>query len=77
MAQLKSPYPHSHSAQVWFGHRPWIIVADPELGKRVNYKLNNRPRTLGDPLLQGPITKNENKGLFASRWVMSARQAGG
>eukprot|EP00878_Enallax_costatus_P008450 GHUV01008832.1.p1 GENE.GHUV01008832.1~~GHUV01008832.1.p1 ORF type:complete len:573 (+),score=166.57 GHUV01008832.1:167-1885(+) len=53
--------------KVWFGHRPWIIVADPELGKRVNYKLINRPRTLGDPLVQGPITKDENKGLFASR----------
>lgn len=53
--------------QVWFGHRPWVVVVDPDVGKKVNYKLINRPRNLGDPLIQGPVTKAENKGLFASR----------
>jgi hypothetical protein len=35
--------------------------------RRVNYKLINRPARLGDPLIRGEVTKQENKGLFLSR----------
>jgi hypothetical protein len=35
--------------------------------RRVNYKLINRPSRLGDPLIRGEVTKQENKGLFLSR----------
>lgn len=45
------------------------VVHPPCLAcRRVNYKLINRPSRLGDPLMRGPVTKSENKGLFLSRW---------
>lgn len=41
--------------------------------RRVNYKLINRPARLGDPLIRGDVTKQENKGLFLSRCAFSSK----
>ncbi|WIA09117.1 hypothetical protein OEZ85_008529 [Tetradesmus obliquus] len=61
--------------KLWFGHRVWVVVCDPDLGKRVNYKCLNRPQ-IGDALIRGPVTRPENKGLFFTRddvWRMVHR----
>lgn len=65
MAQCRQKY--GPIFKLWFGHRPWVIVCDPDVGKRVNYKLINRPSRLGDPLIRGDVVKPENRGLFLSR----------
>jgi len=39
--------------KVWFGARPWVVVADADLGRRVNYRLINRPLAFTNPLARG------------------------
>jgi thromboxane-A synthase/cytochrome P450 family 3 subfamily A len=39
--------------KVWFGSRPWVVIADADLGRRANYRLLNRPLALANPLAPG------------------------
>eukprot|EP00775_Hariotina_reticulata_P013642 gene13642-13765_t len=53
--------------KVWIGYRPVVWVSDADLGKRINYKLLNRPHWIGDPLASTQARVETNKGLFTSR----------
>lgn len=59
--------------KVWFGARPWVVVADADLGRRVNYRLINRPSGFTNPLASGDVLRASLEGLFLSRdgmWSM-------
>jgi hypothetical protein len=32
-----------HTFQIWFGKRPWIVIADPEVAKKLSSRLLQRP----------------------------------
>jgi len=53
--------------KIWFGAQPWVIVVDAEMGRKVNYKFLNRPKSIQNPLARGELIKEENKGLFFAR----------
>ena len=53
--------------QIWFGAEPWVIVVDAEMGRKVNYKFLNRPKSIQNPLARGELIKEENRGLFFAR----------
>ncbi|GBF94152.1 cytochrome P450 [Raphidocelis subcapitata] len=59
--------------KVWFGARPWVVIADADLGRRANYRLLNRPLAFTNPLARGEMLRSAKEGLFLSRdatWSM-------
>lgn len=49
----------------WFGSRPWVVIGDPEIARRILYKFVNRPDL---PMtLHGRLDEINNSGLVFSR----------
>ena len=61
---------------MWFGARPWVVVADAELGRRANFRLLNRPFAFTNPLARGEALDAAKEGLFLARdgvWALLRR----
>ncbi|GBF94151.1 cytochrome P450 [Raphidocelis subcapitata] len=59
--------------KVWFGSRPWVVIADADLGRRANYKLLNRPLAISNPLAPDHAMQSSAEGLLLAKdatWSM-------